>query len=288
MEPARLTPALDLVDWLLNLLGLLLWVNWRAIAREPLGVPRLSIASTLKHTEAKPPQRWIYLAVLAALLLLRPLLYWLLGSALQWMPTLNLGAITLTFRSDYLGRMLLFSLASFALLLLIFHGWLLLLVMLNRRLPDLDSQHRLVRGLLGFPARWPLLLQLLLPFLVGSLLWWIVSLLLVYGGLLPPPASSQHAWQQAAVIGLCAYLTWKWLAVGLLLAHLVHSYVYLGRWPFWQYANQSARPLLRPLHWLPLRLGKVDFTPVAGMILILIAAQFATRGLHSLYRKLPL
>ena len=288
MDIARLTPVFDLLDWLLNLGGLALWVNWRAIAHEPSGVPRLSIASTLRRAESRPAHRWIYLVALAALLLLRSLLYWQLGSTAQWMPTLNLGAITLTFRSDLFGRILLYSVASFGLLLFVFHLWLLLLTMVNRRAPETDTHHRLIRTHLGPPARLPLAFQILLPWVAGGLLWWVISFMLVAWGLLPRPLSSNHSLQQAAVIGLCAYLSWKWLLVSVLFVHLINSYVYLGRWAFWQYMSQTGRHLLRPLQWLPLRLGKVDFSPIAGMLFVLIAAQFATRGLHALYRRLPL
>lgn len=287
MELARLTPVFDLFDWMSNLGGLVLWIAWRAIAQESLGVPRLSIASTLRRTEAKPVRRWVYLASLVTLLFLRSILYWQLGGAAQWLPTLNLGAIALTFRSDLFGRILLFSFASFGITLFVFHCWLLLPVMLNRRVTDADAHHRMIRGHLGIVASWPLVVLALLPLLTAGLSWWLASMMLVSAGLLPRPLSSAHAWQQASVIGLCAYLCWKWLIVGVLLGHLVNSYVYLGQWGFWHYLHLTARQLLRPLRWIPLRIGKVDFSPVAGMLLIMVGAQLAVRSLHALYRRLP-
>lgn len=287
MELARLTPLFEILDWVLNLGGLLLWIGWRAVANESLGVPRLSIASTLRRAESRPARRWTYFAVLTGGLLLRAVLYWQIGGAIPWMPTISLGAITLTFRSDFFGRILLYSFASYGMTLLIFHVWVLLFVMINRRTTDADNYHRIMRAHLGPMARWPVVIQLLLPWVVGSILWWISARLLVGAKLLPAPASTMHAWQQAAIIGLCTYLSWKWLLIALLLGHLVTSYVYLGRWGFWQYVNQTARLILQPLQWIPLRIAKVDFTPVVGMLLILILSQLATRGLHFLYRRLP-
>lgn len=282
-----MTPFFDLLDWILNLGGLFLWIAWRAVGHESLGVPRLSIASTLRRTEAKPARRWVFLGSLFAMLFVRAVLYWQLGGAVQWMPALNFGAVTIVFRSDFFGRILLFSFASFGILLFAFHVWLLLPILVNRRLTEADTYHRLIRGHLGLVARWPLFLQALLPLLLGGAVWWLCSPVLVKAGVMPRPVSSAHAWQQAAVIGLCAYLSLKWWIVVLLLGHLVNSYVFLGRWVFWQYVHTTARQLLAPLRWIPLRLGKVDFAPVAGMLIVMISTQFAVRALHALYRSLP-
>ncbi len=58
---------------------------------------------------------------------------------------------------------------------------------------------------------------------------------------------------QAAVIGLGSYLAWKYLILGILMFHLVNTHVYLGNLPVWNCVDATARNLLAPLRWLPLR-----------------------------------
>jgi uncharacterized protein YggT (Ycf19 family) len=214
-----------------------------------------------------------------ALLGLRALFYWQFGAATDWMPRLNLGAVVLHFRCDYAGRMFLFSFLSFGLLLGIFYLWLLLLSVLNQSVSERDPWQKVVRLQLGRVERWPAALKLLLPAL-GAALGRL--------GLLPPPRSFSHLAQQAAVIGLAAYLAWKYLMVAVLLLHLLNSYVYLGNQPLWTFVNTTARQLVAPLRWLPLRLGKVDLSPLVGLAVILLAAELGANGLTRLYQRLPL
>ena len=106
-------------------------------------------------------------------------------------------------------------------------------------------------------------------------------------GLIPPPPTVAELLEQAAIIGLAAYLVWKYLIVVLLLLHLVNSYVYLGEHPFWKFVNATAGNLISPLRRLPLRWGKVDFSPVIGIALIFLAAEFGQHWLTKLYQRLP-
>jgi uncharacterized protein YggT (Ycf19 family) len=97
-----------------------------------------------------------------------------------------------------------------------------------------------------------------------------------------------HRIEQSLVIGLGGYLVWKFLIGALLALHLLNSYIYFGRHPFWNYVNATAQTLLKPLEKIPLRAGKVDFAPVVGIALTFLLAEFAGRGLVLLYAKLPL
>ena len=97
------------VDFLLNLAGLLLWLNWCSVRFDPLSEAKAStLAGTLKKAKAPPAKRWFFLAALVALLLVRGFCYWQLGAALDWTPRMDLGATVLPFRTDHLVRMLLF------------------------------------------------------------------------------------------------------------------------------------------------------------------------------------
>jgi len=74
----------------------------------------------------------------------------------------------------------------------------------------------------------------------------------------------------------------------ILFLSLLSSYVYLGNHWFWNFVAVTSRNLLAPLRWIPLRLGKVDFAPIAGMVVVFILAEFAERGLVELFERLTL
>src|SRR5438874_4262659 len=99
---------MSLIDLILNLAGLLLWLNWRAIDFGAISSPRVSIVSNLKKLN-RSPSRWIFFFILIAVLLIRAVIYWQLGSALNWVATIPLGPITLAFRSDYFWRIFAYS-----------------------------------------------------------------------------------------------------------------------------------------------------------------------------------
>jgi uncharacterized protein YggT (Ycf19 family) len=62
-----------------------------------------------------------------------------------------------------------------------------------------------------------------------------------------------------------------------LFLHLIGSYVYLGVSPLWDFIEATSRNLLVPLRWLPLRIAKLDFAPLVGVILILSLLHLAPR-----------
>ena len=57
--------------------------------------------------------------------------------------------------------------------------------------------------------------------------------------------------------------------------------------PIWSYVNATAHTLLVPLKKIPLRMGKVDFAPVAGLALTFFAAEQIQKGLVWLYGRAP-
>jgi len=282
---------MGLIDFILNLAGVLLWLNWRSVRFDPLvKTTPATLVGTLRRAEPHRLKRWHLLTALGALLLLRALLYWQIGSAVDWTPSLYLGGIDIAipFRSDNWWRMLLFSGLSFALTLAVCYLWLLLLSLVNRRAAETDPVQKLVRLHLGRVDRWPWPVKSLLPLLVSLSLWCLLSLFLARLGIIPPARSQTHRLEQALVIGLGSYLSWKYLIGGLLALHLVGSYVYLGNQPLWSFIALTGRNLLTPLRWVPLRLGKVDFAPVVGIALVFFSAELAMRGLTALYQRLPL
>jgi uncharacterized protein YggT (Ycf19 family) len=273
------------VDLILNFAGLLLWLNWRSIRFDPLTKRTpATLMGTLRPAAPKKLRPWHLLVFIAGLLLLRAVVYWWLGSAALWSGELNLGVKTLLFRSDWFLRILIFSFFSFGLTLGIFYLCLLPLSLLRGP----DPIHRLVKIPLGRVDDWPRWAKILLPFLAASVLWWLASWLFVWLQVLQPPVAAAQRFEQSIVIGLGSYLVWKFPLGAILLLHLLNSYVYFGKHPFWKYVNATAQVILQPLGKIPLRLGRVDFAPVAAIILVFLAAEGAGKGLTWLYGRLPL
>src|SRR5438552_9167960 len=147
---------MGIVDLLLNLAGLLLWLNWRSVKLDPfLNRRPVTLVGTLRRAEPPRLRSWYFLAALIALLFVRAILYWQIGSAVNWAPRLQLISITLSFRCDFFGRMLLFSFLSFALVLGLFYLWLLFLSLVNGRPAEPDPVQKLLGAQLGAADRWP-------------------------------------------------------------------------------------------------------------------------------------
>jgi len=121
--------------------------------------------------------------------------------------------------------------------------------------------------------RWPRPVKLLLPFLVTALLWMGFHPLLAWLAIVPPASGAAQLSGQGALIGLLSYLGWKYLIVAILVAHTFTSYVYFGNLPFWNFINITAQHLLAPLRWIPLRFGRVDFSPLVGIALVFLITQ---------------
>ena len=275
-----------LIDFILNLAALLLWFNWQAARQDPLATATPStLAGTLRRAGKTSYTGWHLPAAIASLVLVRALFYWLIGGAVNWTGLLDAGVIVVPFRSDRFGRMLLYSILSFAVALTGFFIWLILLSSLKPTTTDDDSLRGLLRSQLGRVERWPWGIKLLLPLWGVTGLWWLVSWLLTYGGILPPSGSVLQRTEQALLVGLGSYLTGKVLIGGALALQVVNSYVYFGRHPFWQQLDEIARHLLAPLRRLPLRVARVDFAPVLGIVLVLLIAHVAENGVKTPDRK---
>jgi uncharacterized protein YggT (Ycf19 family) len=272
------------IDFILNLAGLLLWLNWRAAKADPLGKSKpATLIGTLRRAEPANAKRWHLFALLGGLLLLRALFYWQIGSALKpvWAGTLDLGVIAPSFTSSSFGRILLFSIFSFARMFGIVYLWLLLLSILDGPMPT----HRLVKMQLGEIDGWPRWIKFLVPLVVIAIVWGLASW--PFAWMHPKPAMSvAQRIEESLVIGLGSYLVWKFLIATLLALHLLNSYVYFGRHPFWNYMNETANQLLRPLEKIPLRAGKADFAPVVGIALVFLLAGLAGHALILIYGRL--
>ncbi len=275
---------MGIIDFILNLAGLLLWLNWRSIRFDPLTKRTpATLMGTLRPASPKKLRPWHLLVFIVGLLLLRALIYWWIGSAFAqvWVGKLDLGIIVLPFRSDWFLRILAFSFFSFGLALGIFYLWLLLLSLLKGPEPF----HRLVKIPLGRTDDWPCGIKIFLPFIITAICWWLTSWFFVWLQIIPPLASAAQRIEESLVIGLGSYLIWKFPATAILLLHLLNSYIYFGKHPFWNYVNVTAQKILQPLKKIPLQIGRVDFAPVLAIAIIFFAAEFIGRGLIWLYAR---
>src|SRR5476649_375914 len=155
------------IDFILNLAGLLLWINWRSTLFDPFEKRTpATLVGALRRAAPTRFRHWHLLATIGALLLLRALFYWQIGSSAGWTGRLDLGVTMLSFPSHLSGpglsflRMLLFSIFSFARFLGIIYLWLLLLSILDGPMPT----HRLVKTQLGEIDNWPRWMKFCLPF----------------------------------------------------------------------------------------------------------------------------
>jgi uncharacterized protein YggT (Ycf19 family) len=264
-----------LIDFILNLTALILWLNWRARHFPPLvRTGPTTLVGTLKRTETTRLGGWQLVVGLVALLAGRALFYWFIGAPVDWTPKLDLGLISLAFRSDSLRLDLLYSTMSFVRLLIVFYFWLLVLAAVNRGVIEPDPLQKLVRQHLSRAAYWPWPVQLVLPLILVSLLWLVVSPFLAQLGLVNSAHSLARLCYQGLLVGLGLVLTLKYLLPVFLLLHVVTSYVFLGNSPVWEFISGTARNLLKPLQGLPLRFARLDLAPIVGMLLILFALQW--------------
>ena len=277
---------MNLIDFILNVTCLMLWLHWRAthvaLSARPLA---LSLLSTLRQAEPAKAKGWLALAAVLGLLAVRALVYWWIGAGAGWVPQLALNVVALPFRSDWLSRMLLFSFLSFSLVLATVYLWLLLLSLVNCRVSDADLWQRVVRLQLGWLDRWPLVLKCALPLATATLAWVVLTPLLHRLGIIPMPGSAHQSWQEGLVLGLAAYLLWKYVIAAVLLLYVINSHVYLGTNPFWNYVDVTARHLLAPFRRLPLRLGRVDFAPLVMIAAVFFIDEFSSRWLAVLYHR---
>jgi uncharacterized protein YggT (Ycf19 family) len=258
------------IDFILNLAGLLLWLSWRSMYFDPLikGTP-VTLVGTLKRAEPRRLKGWQVGLLLALIVSLRAVLYWLIGAPADWTPKLNLEFVVLAFRSDSFRAALVYSSLSFLRAFIVLYFWLLVLATINRASTESDPIQKLVRLHLGRIVRWPWFVQFFIPFLIVVGLWWAVHPLLVYLGVMAHSHSAAHLFGQGSLVGLSLLLSLKYVLPVILLLHLVTSYVYLGTSPLWEFVAITSANLTAPLRRFPLRFAKVDFTPVVGVLLIL-------------------
>jgi uncharacterized protein YggT (Ycf19 family) len=260
-----------LINLILDIAALLLWLSWRSIPHDPLSrATPATLAGTVRRAEPNRLKRWHFLAAMFGLLFARSLFYWQFGPAVNWTPRIDLAILAPAFPCTLWATSFLFSMLSFARTWIVFHFWLMSLVFINGRSTNWNPFHKLVVVQLGWIGRWPRAALALLPLLATILIWVGLHPLLAHFGIVKRVQATSILVEQGAVLGVWIYFTLKHVLPVILFANLVASYVYLGASPLWDYISVTSRRLLRPLNRIPLHFGKIDFTPLAGIILILL------------------
>jgi hypothetical protein len=261
----------SLIDFILNLAALLLWLSWRSQHFDPLAhTTPATLVGTLRRAEPRRWHGWQWFIAALLVVAVRAWIYWTIGSPADWTPKLDLGVVALAFPSNHFLTVLVFSILSFGRALVIFYFWLLILALINRGTPEPDAIQKLIRLHLGCSGRWPWPLQFFGPLLLTATLWAASYPLLVRVGVLDPVRANLHVLEQGLLIGSALVFSLKYLLPPFFLLYLLISYVYLGSSPVWDFIGTTARNLLRPLGWLPLRLARLDLRPIAGLALVLL------------------
>jgi uncharacterized protein YggT (Ycf19 family) len=256
------------IDLILNLVGIAFWLSWRSSMRPVKTLGAGTLVSNLKPVELPATARWLNPVGLAVLLIGRPFLYVELArmteSTAAWSP----GPVTVAFRDDVAGRLSFFSVLSFLWALLV---WQAALTLFSRmaRLGDRTAGLRWFQELGALPGRWPAWLALLVPTLLGTLMWAVVATPFASRGLIPAIHSATALAFQSTFVGVSVWMPSRWMIVGLLIVRFVHDYVYLGDHALWSWVRLATTPLIRPLQWLPVRLGRIDGTPLIVAALVL-------------------
>lgn len=261
----------SLIDFILNIAALLLWMNWRSIHFDPFARLRpATLSGTVRRADPIKLQRWHFLAALIGLLLVRAAFYRMIGPDVNWTLKLDLDVVVLAYRGNAFNQTLLYSVSSFVQTLVLFYFWFLAITFVNRPAAEPDPFQKMIQLQLGKAARWPRLAQAILPGLVTAALWILCEPLLAVAGVINPAKSVSHLLAQGGLLGLALYPTLKNLFPIILFLHLIASYIYLGSNPLWDFITATSRNILAPLKPLPLRVGRFDFAPLVGIVLILL------------------
>src|SRR5512133_3159311 len=148
---------MSVIDFILSLATLLLWFNWRSHRFDPLARRKpATLLGTLRPANPKETRRWLTLAAVPGLLILRALLYWQIGAPTDWVPHLDLGVVVCSFRADRFDYAMLFSVVSFVRLAIIAYVWLIAICIVNQGTVEGDPILKLVRLQVGKLSRAPL------------------------------------------------------------------------------------------------------------------------------------
>ncbi|MGC8742336.1 MAG: hypothetical protein ACP5T0_00460 [Verrucomicrobiia bacterium] len=270
------------IDWLLNFVSLILWLKWLSFFSVPSRTT-LSLAIVIKPAEPAPKRGALPVILIGLILFGKAILFRYFGALIKWSPTLDLIAISIPFRSDFLFMTLLYSILSFFLFLIVFYFWLCVLSVINFT-EELDIYHRKIIQHLGVIGRLPALFRFFAPFIFCALLWLLMSPLFFKLGIVVKPSDFSRVLIQSGLLSLCILFSLKYLVIVLCALFLCYTYIYLGVHPFWSFIGITGKRLLKPLRWL--RLGPIDLSPLAMSLLIAYLSLLGEKWFPLFYQRL--
>lgn len=270
------------VDWLLNFASILIWIRWLAFFKTPTHV-HLTLATIVKPADNRVKRSYFPLFVILLILVGRAIFYYYTAPMTKWNPTLDLIAITIPFKSEFLFRILLYSFLSFLLFLIVFYFWLFFLSALNYK-EEHDQIHRNIIYHLGLFGHTPALIKLIIPFIACAFLWVIFGSVFSAIGILEKPPSLGKFILQSGLLSLCLLFSLKYLIIVICALYLVYFYIYLGPHPIWTYIGMTGKRLLKPVKWI--RIGEIDFSPLVMSLAIVWLSLLGERWFPTFYQRL--
>jgi hypothetical protein len=265
------------MEWLhliLNLTALLLWVHWRNTPTPAVSAKNKVFGTLLKHLSLRLARGSVGLLLLVALLVGRAWFYHRIAPEVDWQPRLTLITYTPLITADLslpfawadFGKQLAFSVVSFASWLVLYNFVLVFCSVLKPDIDEARGWRHFLRGQLGIIDRLPNLIKIPLTLTLGAgvhygAAWWLMQL-----NIMPPqtPEALMHLASGMAVLDLRVV---AWCAMALLGLYILNSYIYFGAHKFWKIIESSGQRLLQPFLLFPMKWGRVDFAPLAGLAL---------------------
>ena len=269
---------METVNSLLNLLGLGFWISAVVLRRYAVSTSRpLTLLSTLRSENPHAQNQLLWGAGLLALLLLRSLAYWYFSPADGQGMTVDFGTLTISFLSNSLGQMLTYSLISFVLFFFLYHLWLMGLSLSSQGEGRTDSFEKLINQQLGWIAEWHAGWKILLAFVAGIGFWLAIgnTLLAAESEAIPDDWSFTVLLKQSPLVSLSLTLSFLIVVLAVLILYTLNNYVYLGDWAIWNYIDRAAAFYLYPLRVVPLFVGRVDLSPLLGIVCYGLIYRFA-------------
>ena len=252
------------MDWLhgiLNLIGLLFWILWRA-GTMPRPKPANAITGPSPRQGTVFKRSWVYLLALAGLLIFRAIFYNQFGPGLDWIPSLELIHETPHFRSDYFPRSLAYSVLSFTRWLSALYFCWVLLATIRPESDTAKMWRSFLRSQFGWIGGLPSTALWIAALLLAILLHIIEAEWMVYIGV---RTESSHYYKLLPLLVILDFRIAIYLSMGIITLYILNSYVYFGEKNLWNNVNDCGKQLLSPIRRIPLVVGKVDLAPILVM-----------------------
>ena len=271
---------MGILNLFLDLAAVSLWLSWRGFGTVPSRRPAGTLGANLRPVDVRVPRRYVQLAGFIGLIIGRAFLYSQLGDGVNWVALWSPGAVTIAFRSDAFSRMLLFSGLSAISAVIVAYSWLIVVSSLSPTKKDPDPISRALRAELKPLTGLPFGLGLIVPISAAAILWLVSAPLISRVALGPQFRSITLLVEQSVVVGFGILPSLRIPLLSIVFLKGLAEFVYFGVHPFWGFIEQAGGRLCRPFSWL--RLGRVDLSPFAALLVIWVVGRVLGFGFNDL------